>query len=60
MKSWSSTRAGRQVAFAAYRERMGSALNDFAVWCAIAEKFGNDWRRWPAGTRRLRDESAGG
>ncbi|MCB0929425.1 MAG: 4-alpha-glucanotransferase [Mycolicibacterium insubricum] len=47
-------RAGRQVAFAAYRERMGSALDDFAVWCAIAEKFGTDWRRWPAGLRHPR------
>jgi 4-alpha-glucanotransferase len=39
--------AGRQLAFEAYRQREGTALDDFATWCAIAEKHGGDWRRWP-------------
>lgn len=41
--------AGRELAFHAYREREGAALDDFATWCALAEKYGGDWRRWPAG-----------
>ena len=39
--------AGRELAYAAYRSRMGRALDDFAVWCALAEKHGADWRCWP-------------
>jgi 4-alpha-glucanotransferase len=38
----------RNAAFAAYRQRAGSALEDWAAWCAIAERHGPDWRRWPA------------
>jgi len=40
--------AGRELAYAAYRAREGRSLDDFAVWCALAEKYGNDWHRWPA------------
>jgi 4-alpha-glucanotransferase len=40
--------AGRQQAFDAFREREGDALDDFATWCALAEKYGDDWRAWPA------------
>ncbi len=40
--------AGRQLAFEAYKQREGTALDDFAVWCALAEEHGNDWRSWPA------------
>lgn len=39
--------AGRELAYAAFREREGRALDDFAVWCALAEKYGGDWRTWP-------------
>ena len=39
--------AGRDLAFAAYRAREGSALDDFATWCALAEKHGSDWHKWP-------------
>ncbi|MDT5007547.1 MAG: 4-alpha-glucanotransferase [Mycobacterium sp.] len=39
--------AGRQVAYEAYREREGGSLDDFAVWCALAERHGPDWHRWP-------------
>lgn len=41
--------AGRELAFQAYRDREGTALDNFATWCALAEKHGGDWRRWPAG-----------
>jgi 4-alpha-glucanotransferase len=40
--------AGRELAYDAYRKREGRSLDDFATWCALAEKHGNDWRRWPA------------
>ena len=40
--------AGRELAYAAYRQREGQSLDDFATWCALAEKHGNDWHRWPA------------
>lgn len=42
-------------------------LRDFATWCALAERHGPDWRRWPAPLRdpagpavaRAREELAG-
>lgn len=43
--------AGRELAYAAFREREGRALDDFATWCALAEKFGADWHHWPAPLR---------
>ncbi len=43
--------AGRQWAYTAYRHREGAALDDFAVWCALADHHGPDWRRWPAALR---------
>jgi 4-alpha-glucanotransferase len=39
--------AGRDLAYAAYREREGRSLDDFATWCALADKYGSDWRQWP-------------
>ncbi|ORV17935.1 4-alpha-glucanotransferase [Mycobacterium celatum] len=39
--------AGRQLAYAAFCAREGSALDDFATWCALAEEYGGDWRQWP-------------
>ena len=41
--------AGRELAFAAFKRREGEALDRFAIWCALAEKHGDDWRDWPAG-----------
>ncbi len=39
--------AGRRLAFEAFKRREGAALDDFAIWCALAEMHGGDWRRWP-------------
>ncbi|MGV0789270.1 4-alpha-glucanotransferase [Mycolicibacterium sp. XJ2] len=39
--------AGRDMAYAAYREREGRSLDDFATWCALAERYGADWHQWP-------------
>jgi 4-alpha-glucanotransferase len=38
---------GRELAFTAFSEREGTALDDFAIWCTLAEKYGGDWRTWP-------------
>ncbi|MDT5174118.1 MAG: 4-alpha-glucanotransferase, partial [Mycobacterium sp.] len=43
--------AGRELAYAAFRAREGHALDDFATWCALAEKHGIDWHRWPKSLR---------
>jgi 4-alpha-glucanotransferase len=40
----------REHALAAFRDREGRALDDWATWCAIAEVNGPDWRSWPAST----------
>ncbi|NJQ08331.1 4-alpha-glucanotransferase [Streptomyces lonarensis] len=55
---------GRAAAHAAYRDGQGRALADHALWCALTERHGPDWRGWPAGLRdpasadtaRARDE----
>ncbi len=43
--------AGRDLAFAAYRAREGTALDQFATWCVLAEKHGGDWHQWPESLR---------
>ena len=43
--------AGRELAYAAYCDREGAALDDFAAWCALAEKYGGDWHHWPESVR---------
>ncbi|MFG2019018.1 4-alpha-glucanotransferase [Actinomadura geliboluensis] len=47
----------------AFRAREGRALTAFATWCALTERHGPDWRRWPAdlhdaGGRAVADEAA--
>ncbi|MGW7577890.1 4-alpha-glucanotransferase [Streptomyces sp. NPDC054765] len=48
---------GRRAAYCDFLAEQGEALEDHATWCAIAERHGPDWRRWPAGLRdpRSRD-----
>jgi 4-alpha-glucanotransferase len=48
---------GREAAYAAFREREGTALTAYATWCALAELHGADWRTWPA---ELRDPASAG
>src|SRR5262249_62162795 len=44
-------RAGRSPArarrFRKFAEREGAELDVWARWCALAERHGSDWRRWP-------------
>lgn len=35
--------------FAAFRRRRGRALEDFALFEALSERHGDDWRAWPSG-----------
>lgn len=37
---------------ARFRAAHGVPLERFALWCALAEKHGPDWRSWPARLRR--------
>lgn len=39
--------AGRELAYEAYRRREGRSLDDFAIWCALTERYGGDWHDWP-------------
>jgi 4-alpha-glucanotransferase len=53
-------------AFERYLGIEGDALTEFATYCALAERHGKDWRRWPeehrrhdsAGVRAFREENA--
>ncbi|WP_367323028.1 4-alpha-glucanotransferase [Streptomyces sp. HUAS ZL42] len=40
---------GRRAAYADFLAEQGEALEDHATWCALAEVYGSDWGRWPAG-----------
>jgi 4-alpha-glucanotransferase len=40
------------AAFDAFVSAQGAALTEFATYCALAERHGKDWRRWPAEVRR--------
>ncbi|MTE19072.1 4-alpha-glucanotransferase [Streptomyces sp. TRM43335] len=40
---------GRHVAYCDFLAEQGQALEDHAVWCALAEVHGSDWRSWPGG-----------
>ncbi len=38
--------------FDAWRAGQGSALQDHATWCALADVHGHDWHDWPVGLQR--------
>ncbi|MGW1430316.1 4-alpha-glucanotransferase [Streptomyces sp. NPDC002431] len=42
---------GRRAAYRDFLAGQGQALEDHALWCALAEIHGPDWHRWPAGLR---------
>ncbi len=42
---------GRRAAYCDYLAEQGRALEDHALWCALAEVHGPRWRDWPAGLR---------
>ncbi|HET9894060.1 MAG TPA: 4-alpha-glucanotransferase [Streptosporangiaceae bacterium] len=38
----------RAAGYEQFAATEGEALRDWAMWCALAEIHGSDWRRWPA------------
>jgi len=44
----------REAAFAAWRREQGQGVVDFATFCALAERHGVPWQRWPAALRHPR------
>jgi 4-alpha-glucanotransferase len=38
---------GRRAAYCDFLAEQGSALEDHATWCALAEEHGGDWQQWP-------------
>ena len=51
--------AGGTAGFARYRVREGRALEEFATFCALAERHGAGWRRWPAEHRHPASAAVG-
>ena len=48
---WAAKSAALELLFAHVQPRAeaesSAALDDFGLWCALAEQHGADWRRWP-------------
>ncbi|MFF1835672.1 4-alpha-glucanotransferase [Streptomyces sp. NPDC058231] len=42
---------GRRAAYCDFLAAQGEALEDHALWCALAEVHGSDWHAWPAALR---------
>jgi 4-alpha-glucanotransferase len=40
--------AAREAAYAGFRADRGHDLECWSAWCALAERYGPDWRTWPA------------
>jgi 4-alpha-glucanotransferase len=38
----------RERAYDCYCDGAGTALDDFATFCALAERYGGEWPKWPA------------
>ncbi|MFB7648723.1 4-alpha-glucanotransferase [Streptomyces sp. NPDC056084] len=50
---------GRRAAYCDFLAEQGRALEDHATWCALAERYGPHWRRWPEGLRDPRSAATG-
>ncbi|WP_330244638.1 4-alpha-glucanotransferase [Streptomyces sp. NBC_00562] len=42
---------GRRAAYCDFLATQGQALEDHALWCALAEVHGSDWHAWPSALR---------
>jgi 4-alpha-glucanotransferase len=50
----------RRADYHRFLAREGTPLQDWAAWCALAERHGADWRAWPEAARRPRSGVAAG
>ncbi|MFB6712651.1 4-alpha-glucanotransferase [Streptomyces sp. NPDC056358] len=48
---------GRRAAYCDFLAEQGQALEDHALWCALAEVHGSDWHSWPAALRDPRSQA---
>ncbi|MEU6012579.1 4-alpha-glucanotransferase [Streptomyces sp. NPDC047515] len=48
---------GRRAAYCDFLAEQGQALEDHALWCALAEVHGSDWHSWPAELRDPRSQA---
>ncbi|MBA3233985.1 MAG: 4-alpha-glucanotransferase [Propionibacteriales bacterium] len=39
---------GPSIDFVSWRNEQGGSLEEFAIWCVLAEESGPDWREWPS------------
>lgn len=44
-------RTQKQPEFEIWRQQQGRELEQFAIYCTLAEEFGGDWRQWPQAYR---------
>jgi 4-alpha-glucanotransferase len=51
---WTIIRKREIPGFAQYVEAQGTALQEYATYCALAEQHGGSWRSWPARFRHPR------
>jgi len=45
----------RQGAYESFRAGRGRRLQEWSDWCALAERYGTDWRDWPPGLTSPRE-----
>jgi 4-alpha-glucanotransferase len=61
--TWQAKRAALQLLFPQRVARpdaeASAALDDFALWCALADRHGPDWRIWPIELRDPRTDAVG-
>jgi 4-alpha-glucanotransferase len=49
----------RSEEYRRFRRREGRALEDWAAWCVLAERYGPDWQAWPGPARDSRRARGG-
>ncbi|MFC4855695.1 4-alpha-glucanotransferase [Actinophytocola glycyrrhizae] len=49
---WTAKQRALELLWPGTADPMPDDLRDFATFCALAERHGPDWRRWPADLRR--------